>query len=266
MRVASWNVNSLKARLEHVLDYCRAGHPDCLMLQELKLSDENFPHQAFADIGWNSVCHGQKTYNGVALLSPSEITDVVRGLPHLTPQDSEDVQSRYIEATVNGVRLGAIYLPNGNPCPGPKFDYKLQWMARLEAHAKTLLASEMPVILAGDYNVMPQAIDCYDPDSWQGDALWHPESRAAFFRLSHLGYIDAIRAIHPTGAQYSYWDYQAGAWPRDNGIRIDHLMLSPEAADKLVNAGVDRGPRGLERPSDHTPVWVEMAVNSQAVA
>ena len=136
---------------------------------------------------------------------------MARGLPHLTLQDSEDVQSRYIEATVNGVRLGAIYLPNGNPCPGPKFDYKLQWMARLEAHAKTLLASEMPVILAGDYNVMPQVIDCYDPDSWQGDALWHPESRAAFFRLSHLGYIDAIRAIHPTGAQYSYWDYQAGA-------------------------------------------------------
>ena len=258
MRIASWNVHSLKARLDHVLDYCRSGKVDCLMLQELKLSDENFPHQAFADIGWNSVCHGQKTYNGVAILSTFEISDVKRGLPHLVEEDGQDEQSRYIEAIVNGFRLGAIYLPNGNPCPGPKFDYKLQWMARLNAHAKALLGKEMPVILAGDYNVMPQAIDCYDAPAWEGDALWHPESRAAFFELSNLGFTDAIRAIHPVGAQYSYWDYQAGAWPRDNGIRIDHLMLSPEAADKLINAGVDKTPRGLERPSDHTPVWVQL--------
>ena len=258
MRIASWNVNSLKARLDHVLDYCRSEKADCLLLQELKLSDENFPHQAFSDIGWNSVCHGQKTYNGVAILSKFDICDVERGLPILEEEDKEDAQSRYIEATVKGIRLGSIYLPNGNPCPGPKFDYKLKWMTRLQAHAQQLLASERPIILAGDYNVMPQELDCYDPSAWVGDALWHPESRAAFFRLAHLGYVDAIRAIHPTGAQYSYWDYQAGAWPRDNGIRIDHLMLSPEAANKLVNAGVDKAPRGLERPSDHTPVWAEL--------
>ena len=154
--------------------------------------------------------------------------------------------------------MGAIYLPNGNPCPGPKFDYKLAWMRRLQARAEALLATETPVVLAGDYNVMPQEIDCYDPPAWTGDALWHPDSRAAFFRLLNLGYTDAIRAIHPHGAQYSYWDYQAGAWQRDNGIRIDHLLLSPEAASRLANAGVDKTPRGLERPSDHTPVWVEL--------
>ena len=157
------------------------------------------------------------------------------------------------------MRLAAIYLPNGNPCPGPKFDYKLAWMKRLHARAETLLADEMPVVLAGDYNVMPQDIDCYDPPAWDGDALWHADSRAAFFRLLNLGYTDAIRAIHPQGAQYSYWDYQAGAWQRDNGIRIDHLLLSPEAASRLQNAGVDKAPRGLERPSDHTPVWAELA-------
>ena len=259
MRITSWNVNSLKARLDHVLDYCRSGQTDCLLLQELKLTDEAFPHDAFAAIGWQTACHGQKTYNGVAILSPHEITDVSRGLPCLTEDDKADDQSRYIEATVNGVRLAAIYLPNGNPCPGPKFDYKLAWMKRLHARAETLLADEMPVVLAGDYNVMPQEIDCYDPPAWDGDALWHADSRAAFFRLLNLGYTDAIRAIHPQGAQYSYWDYQAGAWQRDNGIRIDHLLLSPEAASRLQNAGVDKAPRGLERPSDHTPVWAELA-------
>ena len=259
MRIICWNVNSLKARLGHVLDYCRSGQTDCLLLQELKLTDEAFPHDEFASIGWNSACHGQKTYNGVAVLSPHEISDISRGLPCLTEEDKADEQARYIEATVKGVRVGAIYLPNGNPCPGPKFDYKLAWMNRLQARAETLLAMETPVVLAGDYNVMPQEIDCYDPPAWEGDALWHPDSRAAFFRLLNLGYTDAIRAVHPLGAQYSYWDYQAGAWQRDNGIRIDHLLLSPEAASRLQNAGVDKAPRGLERPSDHTPVWIELA-------
>ena len=258
MRITCWNVNSLKARLGHVLDYCRSGQTDCLLLQELKLTDEAFPHDEFSAIGWNAAAHGQKTYNGVAILSRHNIIDVVKGLPCLTEDDKSDKQSRYIEATVAGFRVGSIYLPNGNPCPGPKFDYKLAWMKRLHSRAQALFAEEIPAVLGGDYNVMPQDIDCYDPSAWAGDALWHMDSRAAFSSLLNLGYTDAIRAIHPQGAQYSYWDYQAGAWQRDNGIRIDHLLLSPEASSRLKNAGIDKKPRGLERPSDHTPVWVEV--------
>ena len=258
MRITCWNVNSLKARLDHVLDYCRSGHTDCLLLQELKLTDEAFPHDEFSAIGWNAAAHGQKTYNGVAILSRHDITDVMKGLPCLTEDDKADEQSRYIEATVAGFRVGSIYLPNGNPCPGPKFDYKLAWRKRLHSRAQALFAEEIPAVLGGDYNVMPQEIDCYDPSAWAGDALWHMDSRAAFFSLLNLGYTDAIRAIHPQSAQYSYWDYQAGAWQRDNGIRIDHLLLSPEASSRLKHAGIDKRPRGLERPSDHTPVWVEV--------
>ena len=259
MHITCWNVNSLKARLGHVLDYCKSDQTDCILLQELKLADDAFPHDEFSAIGWNTAAHGQKTYNGVAILSRHDITEITKGLPCLTEDDKADEQSRYIEATVSGFRVGSIYLPNGNPCPGPKFDYKLAWMRRLHARAQTLLAEEIPVVLAGDYNVMPQDIDCYDPSAWKGDALWNPDSRAAFFSLLNLGYTDAIRAIHPQGAQYSYWDYQAGAWQRDNGIRIDHLLLSPEASTRLNSAGVDKTPRGLERPSDHTPVWAEFA-------
>lgn len=258
MRIASWNVNSLKIRLELVLEYCQSDQIDCLLLQELKQQDENFPHDAFNNIGWKSVCHGQKTYNGVAILSRYEIKDVMRGLP-LLEGDQADEQSRYIEASVKDFRVASIYLPNGNPCPGPKFDYKLSWMRRLTHHARQLLKSENPILLGGDYNVIPQPIDCYSLANFASDALYHPASRAAFFEMSHSGYIDAIRAIYPNGAQYSYWDYQGGAWDRDNGIRIDHLMLSPEAADKLVNAGINKSPRGRERPSDHTPVWAEFS-------
>jgi len=174
------------------------------------------------------------------------------------PGDAEDEQARYMEATIDGVRVATIYLPNGNPAPGPKFDYKLAWMERLNRRAEELLRDEIPVVLAGDFNVIPQDIDCYDPPGWEGDALTRAESRAAFNRLSLLGYTDALRACHPGQVLYSYWDYQAGAWQKDNGVRIDHLMLSPEAADRLVAAEVDKGPRGLEKPSDHTPVWVDL--------
>ena len=256
MRIATWNVNSMKARLHHVLDYCKAGHTDILLAQELKLTDENFPVSAFTEIGWHVATHGQKTYNGVAILSPHKIEDVSRGLAG----EPEDEQARYIEATINGLRVASIYLPNGNPRPGPKFDYKLRWMNRLHQRAAELLKSEMPVVLGGDYNVIPQPIDCYNPASWEGDALYHPDSRAAFFRLLNLGYTDALRTCRPQGAQYSFWDYQAGAWPKDNGIRIDHLLLSPEAGNRLVNAAVDRGPRGLEKASDHTPVWCDLSL------
>ena len=260
MRIASWNVNSMKARLGHVIDYCKAGHTDVILAQELKMTDENFPYEAFQDIGWNVAVHGQKTYNGVAILSPHEIEDVQKGLPRLVPEDEEDEQSRFIQAKIKGLHVASLYLPNGNPCPGPKFDYKLRWMNRLNHLAKDLFQSEAPILLGGDYNIIPQAIDCYDENEWQGDALYHPESRSRFFQLCNMGYVDAFRACHPNGAHYSFWDYQRGAWQKNNGIRIDHLMLSPEAANLLKGAGIDKGPRGLERASDHTPVWCDLAI------
>lgn len=254
MRIASWNVNSAKARQDHILDYLKAGSADVLLIQETKTQDVNFPVDLYQDAGWNVVFHGQKSYNGVAIAARQPLTDVMSGLPG----DAEDEQARYMEATIEGVRVATIYLPNGNPAPGPKFDYKLAWMERLNRRAEELLRDEIPVVLAGDFNVIPQDIDCYDPPGWEGDALTRAESRAAFNRLSLLGYTDALRACHPGQVLYSYWDYQAGAWQKDNGVRIDHLMLSPEAADRLVAAEVDKGPRGLEKPSDHTPVWVDL--------
>lgn len=254
MRIASWNVNSAKARQDHILDYLKAGSADVLLIQETKTQDVNFPVDLYQDAGWNVVFHGQKSYNGVAIAARQPLTDVMSGLPG----DAEDEQARYMEATIDGVRVATIYLPNGNPAPGPKFDYKLAWMERLNIRAEELLRDEIPVVLAGDFNVIPQDIDCYDPPGWEGDALTRAESRAAFNRLSLLGYTDALRACHPGQVLYSYWDYQAGAWQKDNGVRIDHLMLSPEAADRLVAAEVDKGPRGLEKPSDHTPVWVDL--------
>ena len=254
MRIASWNVNSAKARQDHILDYLKAGSADVLLIQETKTQDVNFPVDLYQDAGWNVVFHGQKSYNGVAIAARRPLTDVMSGLPG----DAEDEQARYMEATIDGVRVATIYLPNGNPAPGPKFDYKLAWMERLNRRAEELLRDEIPVVLAGDFNVIPQDIDCYDPPGWEGDALTRAESRAAFNRLSLLGYTDALRACHPGQVLYSYWDYQAGAWQKDNGVRIDHLMLSPEAADRLVAAEVDKGPRGLEKPSDHTPVWVDL--------
>tara|TARA_B100000925_G_scaffold291109_1_gene278087 strand:- start:1015 stop:1785 length:771 start_codon:yes stop_codon:yes gene_type:complete len=254
MRIASWNVNSAKARQDHILDYLKAGSADVLLIQETKTQDVNFPVDLYQDAGWNVVFHGQKSYNGVAIAARQPLTDVMSGLPG----DAEDEQARYMEATIDGVRVATIYLPNGNPAPGPKFDYKLAWMERLNKRAEELLRDEIPVVLAGDFNVIPQDIDCYDPPAWEGDALTRAESRAAFNRLSLLGYTDALRACHPGQVLYSYWDYQAGAWQKDNGVRIDHLMLSPEAADRLVAAEVDKGPRGLEKPSDHTPVWVDL--------
>ena len=254
MRIASWNVNSAKARQDHILDYLKAGSADVLLIQETKTQDVNFPVDLYQNAGWNVAFHGQKSYNGVAIAAHQPLTDVMSGMPG----DDEDEQARYMEATIDGVRVATIYLPNGNPAPGPKFDYKLAWMERLNIRAKELLRDEIPVVLAGDFNVIPQDIDCYDPPGWEGDALTRAESRAAFNQLSFLGYTDALRACHPGQVLYSYWDYQAGAWQKDNGVRIDHLMLSPEAADRLVAAEVDKGPRGLEKPSDHTPVWVEL--------
>ena len=254
MRIASWNVNSAKARLEHITGWLAGDNTDVLLMQEIKSQDENFPRDAFTDMGWHIAVHGQKSYNGVAIASRFPLEDVMNGLPG----DEQDEQARYIEATIQNVRVATIYLPNGNPAPGPKFDYKLAWMDRLYNRATHLLDQEIPVVLGGDFNVIPQDIDCYDPAGWEGDALTRIESRGAFFKICYAGYMDALRAIHPDGVHYTYWDYQAGAWARDNGVRIDHLLLSPEAGDRLETVGIDKGPRGQERPSDHTPIWCQL--------
>ena len=260
MRIVTWNINGVKARLETALAWLRLDKPDVVCLQEIKSVDEGFPREAFADLGYNIETHGQKGFNGVAILSKTPLEDVRRGLPG----DDGDVQSRYIEAIVSGgkesVRIGCIYLPNGNPVAEPKFAYKLAWMARLEAHARHRLADEMPLVLAGDYNVIPMPEDAKRPELWTGDALFQPETRAAYRRLLQLGLTDGLRACHPEPGIYSFWDYQAGAFEKDNGIRIDHLLLSPQAADRLTASGVSKAPRAMEKPSDHTPVWIELAL------
>ena len=260
MRVATWNINGVKARIEGLLVWLRETSPDVVCLQEIKSVDEGFPAAEIEALGYNVAVHGQKGFNGVALLSKRPLEDVQRGLPG----DPEDVQSRYIEAVVSGdrgiVRVGGLYLPNGNPIGTEKFDYKLRWMRRLVVHAQMRYALEEPFVLLGDYNVIPDAIDAKRPAAWVGDALAQPQSRALFAELTHLGFTDAIRACFPGNGIYTFWDYQAGAFQKDDGIRIDHVMLSPQAADRLCRAGIDRFTRAWEKPSDHVPVWVELAV------
>ncbi|HEU0117669.1 MAG TPA: exodeoxyribonuclease III [Alphaproteobacteria bacterium] len=255
MRIATWNVNSVKARLPNVLEWLKEAKPDVVLLQEIKCETQNFPALEFESAGYKSKALGQKSYNGVAILSRHEITDVVEHLP----EAGDDVQSRYIEATVKGVRVASIYLPNGNPTDTEKFPYKLAWLKRLQKHAAKLLQEEKPVVLGGDYNVIPEDIDVYAPERWVGDALFRPESRAAFRQLQQMGYTEAFRSLHPQKEHaYTFWDYQAGAWQNDNGIRIDHFLLSPEAADRMTNCFIDRTPRGKEKASDHTPVLLEL--------
>jgi exodeoxyribonuclease-3 len=255
MRIATWNVNSIKARLPNVIEWLSAHKPDVVLLQEIKCETPAFPAIEFTALGYKSHALGQKTYNGVAILSLHPIEDV---LEHL-PEAGTDTQARYLEATVKGIRVASIYLPNGNPQPGEKFEYKLAWMKRLKAHAAKLLSTENPVVLGGDYNIIPEAIDVYDPKGWENDALFHPLSRTAWREIVQLGYTDAFRALHPDKKHaYSYWDYQAGAWQRDAGLRIDHFLLSPEAVDRMTNCFIDRTPRGKDKASDHTPVIVEV--------
>ncbi|MBL4667626.1 MAG: exodeoxyribonuclease III [Sneathiella sp.] len=253
MKIASWNVNSVKARLPRLIDYLKDSSVDVLCLQELKTVDEGFPRDEIEALGYHIETHGQKTYNGVAILSKYPIEDVLKGLPG----DDSDEQARYIEATINGVRIASIYLPNGNPVDTEKFPYKLAWMDRLITRAEDLLKSEIPTVLAGDYNVIPQDEDCYDAKAWEGDALTKPESRHRFRQLLNMGYTDAYRTFTPN-VNYTFWDYQRGSWQKDHGIRIDHLLLSPQAADQLDNVGIDKDPRGQERPSDHTPIWINL--------
>ena len=256
MKIASFNVNGIRSRLPRLLEWLDEGAPDVLCLQELKCDDDSFPIKEVSAAGYGAIWHGQKGFNGVAILAKgTEPIERRRGLPG----DPDDTHSRYLEAEVGDVVIGCLYLPNGNPQPGPKFDYKLAWMERLIAHGEELLAAERPTILTGDYNVIPTDEDTFSVRAMAHDALMQPESRAAFRRLLHQGWTDAIRARHPTGRLYTFWDYQAGAWARDAGFRIDHLLLSPQLADRLRDAGVDKAARGKEKASDHTPVWVEFA-------
>lgn len=257
MRIATWNVNSIKVRLEAVRDWLAAGKADVLCLQEIKCETNQFPVRDFEDLGYQCAVVGQRTYNGVALLSRLGLEDVREGLPG----DPGDEQARFVQATVQGVRVGCLYLPNGNPPDDPaKYEYKLAWMQRLEDHARNLMRAGGPFVLAGDYNVIPEPEDCWDVAEWRDDALYLLRTRQAFRRLANLGLTDAFRAVHPDQqSAYSFWDYQKGRWHRGEGIRIDHLMLSPLAADRLIDAGIDKEPRGLPKSSDHTPVWIELA-------
>jgi exodeoxyribonuclease-3 len=260
MKIATWNVNSIRIRVGETVAWLKEALPDVVALQELKCTDDQFPHEPFEALGYNCAVHGQKTYNGVAILSKRPMQDVTSRLPG---GDGDD-HARYIEAIVpsekGAIRIASIYAPNGNPIATEKFTYKLGWLERLRLRAKELLHDEEPQALMGDYNVIPMPDDVYNPKAWEKDALYQPESRAALRRIENIGYTDAIRACHHEPHLYTFWDYQAGAWQKDHGIRIDHIMLSPNAADRLKASGVDKHVRGREKPSDHVPVWCELAI------
>ncbi|MCB1399799.1 MAG: exodeoxyribonuclease III [Rhodobacteraceae bacterium] len=258
MKIATFNINGVKARLNALIEWLDEDKADVVLLQEIKSVDEGFPREVLEDRGWRVETHGQKSFNGVAILSKLPLEDITRGLPG----DAADEQARWIEATVMGdraVRVCGLYLPNGNPAPGPKYDYKLSWMARMRERAAALLATEEPVVMAGDYNIIPQDEDAARPEAWREDALALPESRAAFRRILNLGFTEAFRTRVAGPGHYSFWDYQAGAWEKNNGIRIDHLLLSPQAADLLRDVQIDKEVRGRDKPSDHVPVWIELA-------
>ena len=257
MKIASFNINGIKARLPALLDWLKEAEPDVALLQEIKSVDENFPREPIEDLGYTVETHGQKSFNGVAILSKLPLEDISRGLPG----DDSDEQARWIEATVIGetaVRVCGLYLPNGNPVPGPKYDYKLAWMERLYTRAQELMTLEEPALMAGDYNIIPQPEDAARPDAWAEDALFRPESRAAFRKIVNLGFTEALRARNIAPETYTFWDYQAGAWNRNDGIRIDHFLLNPQAADLLLDCQIDKEIRDREKPSDHVPIWVDL--------
>jgi len=258
MKIATWNINGVKARLDQLTRWLDAARPDILCLQEIKCADDAFPSLEFRSRGYNLAVCGQKGFNGVAILSRFHLEEVVRDLPG----DDTDTHARYVEAVVSfksgALRIASIYLPNGNPVGSDKFAYKLGWMQRLERRMLDLLGTEDPLVLAGDYNVIPEPLDARYPEAWVSDALYQPQSRAAWRRCINLGLTDAVRACHPGPGPYTFWDYQAGAWQKDHGIRIDHILLSPPAADRLRMAQVDRATRSWEKPSDHAPVWIDL--------
>ena len=261
MKIASWNVNSVKVRMPHLLAFLKSAQPDVLCLQEIKCLADDFPRLEVQALGYRVECIGQRAYNGVALISKEPPRDLVCGLPGA----DDDEQARYIEASFSGgagedVRVGSLYLPNGNPIGTDKFTYKIAWMERLIGHAQELLRREVPFVLAGDYNICPGDEDVYDPVAFRDDALCQPESRARYRALLYLGLTDAYRVFHREPHKYTFWDYQAGRWNRDEGLRIDHLLLSPQAADRIAACDIDKSPRGKDRASDHTPIWCELAV------
>ncbi len=259
MKIASWNINGVKARLETALTWLAQAEPDIVCLQEIKSIDEGFPSERFEELGYSVALNGQKGFNGVAILSKHTIDETRKGLPG----DPSDEQARYLEAVISiesgALRVASIYLPNGNPTDSDKFPYKLAWMERLKDHVQSLLELEEPLVLAGDYNVIPQPEDVYSPDAWEGDALYRPESHAKFRALLNLGLTDSLRACTNAPNLYTFWDYQAGAWQKNNGIRIDHLLLSPQAADLLRSCEIDKFARSWEKPSDHVPIWIDLA-------
>ncbi len=259
MKIATWNINGVKARIDTVLEWLKEAQPDIACFQEIKSIDENFPREAIEELGYNVATHGQKSFNGVALLSKLPLEDIERGLPG----DDSDEQARYIEAGVStgkgALRFGCLYLPNGNPLGTEKFPYKLGWMDRLITHAGKRLAEETPFLLLGDYNVIPDPIDARNPEAWVDDALFQPESRQKFRTLINLGLTEAVRSCTQAPETYTFWDYQAGAWQKNNGIRIDHILMSPQATDRMTGCGIDKHVRGWEKPSDHVPVWVDLA-------
>lgn len=258
MKITTWNINGVKARLENAVAYLKQEQPDVVCLQEIKSVDEGFPRDAFEDLGYNVATHGQKGFNGVAILSKSPLEDVTRGLQG----DETDTQARWIEALIphneGMVRVVSLYLPNGNPIGTEKFSYKLAWMNRLTSRVRSLLNDETPLVMAGDYNVIPERVDAKRPDNWTNDALFQMESRRAWRTLKNLGLTDATRACQPQPDIYTFWDYQAGAFQKNDGIRIDHILLSSQAADQLQSAGVDKFARASDKPSDHVPVWVTL--------
>jgi exodeoxyribonuclease III len=256
MKIATFNVNGVNGRLPVLLRWLGETNPDVACLQELKAPHEKFPEAAIRQAGYGAIWHGQKSWNGVAILARGQDPLEKR---RCLPGDPDDIHSRYIEAQIDGVLVGCLYLPNGNPAPGPKFDYKLRWLERLTKHAEGLLATKTPAVLAGDYNVIPTDLDVYKPERWLDDALFRPEVRDAFARLIALGWTDAVRELHPNERIYTFWDYFRNAWMRDAGLRIDHLLLSPSVAPRLVGASVDREIRSWEKASDHAPTWVEIA-------
>jgi exodeoxyribonuclease-3 len=255
MKIVTYNVNGIGARLPNLLRWLGETTPDIVCLQELKAPQEKFPEESIRDAGYGVIWHGQKSWNGVAILARG--TDPVE-IRRVLPGDPEDIHSRYIEATVKGLVVGCLYLPNGNPAPGPKYDYKLRWLERFLAHAAQLVNSTEPVVLAGDYNVIPTERDVYKPERWVDDALFRVEVREAFTRLTKQGWTDSIRTLHPDATIYTFWDYFRDAYGRNAGLRIDHLLLNPAVAGRLVAANVDRTVRGWEKASDHAPTWVEL--------
>ena len=256
LKIASFNVNGIKARINTLLSWLTETKPDVVVLQEIKTTNDTFPKTELERLGYNIKIHGQKSFNGVAILSLYPIHEVICGLHG----DQNDHQARWIEAEINSVRICGLYLPNGNPCPGPKFDYKIQWMDRFYRRASELLALEETTVMLGDYNVIPQEEDAANPDLWVSDALYHYEVRSRFRRIINLGFTDALRALQPVDRVFTFWDYQKGSWQKNNGIRIDHILLSPHAADKLKSCHIDNHLRGEERPSDHVPICIELDV------